>query len=96
MDDAQLRLDGNAAAGILSEIFAHEMTSARSACGSCGNIAELGAQHLYMNPLSPGAVLRCVTCECVLMVMVHANGRLRVAASGLDWVEVRMPDESPA
>jgi hypothetical protein len=96
MDDTDLRLDGNAAAALLSEIFAHDMTSALSACGSCGNIAELGARHLYMTPLAPGAVLRCETCESTLMVIVHGGGRMRVAASGLAWLEVRMPDASPA
>ena len=36
MDETQLRLDGNAAAGMLREIFVHEMSTARGACASCG------------------------------------------------------------
>jgi Family of unknown function (DUF6510) len=92
--DAPLRLDGNAAAGLLQEIFVHELTTARGECSGCGAVAELGAQHLYMTPRSPGAVLRCAMCESVLMVIVHAGGRFRLALQGLVWLE--MPDPAPA
>jgi hypothetical protein len=91
MDDSQLRLDGNAAAGILREVFVHDLTAARGACTSCGTIAPVGKQHLYMYPLSPGAVLRCSVCQQVLMVLVHADGRYRMGLQGLKWLEV--PDE---
>ena len=88
MDETQLRLDGNAAAGILREVFVHELSAARGACASCGGIAPLGSQHLYMYPLSPGAVLRCATCQDVLMVVVHAGGRYRLGLPGLTWLEM--------
>jgi hypothetical protein len=88
MDETQLRLDGNAAAGILGEVFVHEMSAARGACASCGGIAPLGSQHLHMYPRSPGAVLRCATCQDVLMVLVHAGGCYRLALPGLSWLEV--------
>ena len=90
MDESQLRLDGNAAAGILREVFVYEMSAARGACASCGAIAPLGSQHLYMYPRSPGAVMRCTACEDVLMVFVHAGGRYRFGLRGLAWLE--MPD----
>ena len=90
MDETQLRLDGNAAAGILREVFVHELSAARGACASCGAIAQLGSQHLYMYPRSPGAVLRCTSCQDVLMVFVHAAGRYRLGLRGLTWLE--MPD----
>ena len=40
MDETQLRLDGNAAAGILREVFVHELSAARGECASCGAIAQ--------------------------------------------------------
>jgi hypothetical protein len=89
MEDQQLRLDGNAAAGLLREVFVHELTDARGACASCGAVGEMGAQHLYMSPRSPGAVLRCSVCESVLMVVVHAGGRFRVGVQGLIWIEMQ-------
>jgi hypothetical protein len=89
MDDTQLRLDGNAAAGMLGEVFVHDLSSARGACASCGVVAEMGSRHLYMFPLSPGAVLRCNICHAVLMVFVHAGGRYRLGLQGLKWFEIR-------
>ena len=89
INDRQLRLDGNAAAGLLQELFVHELTAARGACATCGAVGEMGAQHLYMSPRSPGAVLRCASCESVLMVVVHAGGRFRLGLQGLAWLEMR-------
>ena len=94
MDESQLRLDGNAAAGIWREVFVHELSAARGACASCGTSAPLGSQHLYMYPRSPGAVLRCAACQDVLMVFVHAGGRYRLGLPGLTWLE--MPDSVEA
>ena len=88
MDDTRMRLDGNAAAGLLQELFVPEMTTTRAACAACGRVAELGAQHLYMNPQAPGAVLRCNTCTNTLMVVVHANGRYRLGVQGCLWLEM--------
>jgi hypothetical protein len=88
VDETQLRLDGNAAAGILRDVFERELTTARGKCASCGSIAQIGAYHLYMYPLSPGAVLRCGTCQCVLMVFVQIGERRRLGVQGLTWLEV--------
>jgi len=95
MDGDQLRLDGNAAAGLMREIFVPDLTDARGACESCGAIAHIGSQHLYMTPLSPGAVLRCGTCEAVLMVLVRADDRYRFSLRGLTWFEFAASERLP-
>jgi hypothetical protein len=92
MDERQLRLDGNAAAGLLQELFVHELTSARGACASCGAVAEMGGQHLYMYSHAPGAVLRCKDCGGVLMVLVHGGGRFRLGLQGFAWLEIKESD----
>jgi hypothetical protein len=89
MDETQMRLDGNAAAGMLDEVFSHEMTVARAKCAGCGTIAEIGAEHVYMYPHSPGMVLRCNTCENVLMVVVTGAGWRRMGLQGMTWLETR-------
>jgi hypothetical protein len=89
MDDQQLRLDGNAAAGLFQDVFVHELTAARGECATCGAVGEMGAQHLYMTSRSPGAVVRCHVCESVLMVLVHAGGRFRLGLRGLAWMEMQ-------
>jgi hypothetical protein len=57
--DEALRLDGNAAAGMLSAIFTHEMTSAQSTCAHCGRTMPMGSLMLYGGQI--GMVLRCPT-----------------------------------
>jgi Family of unknown function (DUF6510) len=91
MDETQLRLDGNASAGILREIFVHDMTGALGACANCGAVGNIGAQHLYDYPDGPGAVLRCSSCEYLLMVLVQAGTRYRLGAQGLAWIEIEEP-----
>jgi hypothetical protein len=40
MKEADLMVDGIALAGVLGEVFVHEMTSARVACEGCGDSDE--------------------------------------------------------
>jgi hypothetical protein len=88
MDETELRLDGNAVAGLLRELFVDEVTNARGACAACGAVGEVGAQHLYRYPHAPGAVLRCRACEAILMILVHGGGRYRLGLQGLTGLEV--------
>ena len=86
MDDVATRVDGNALAGELSEVFSREMTVARVACGGCGAVEQLGADHAYIQ--APGMVLRCFHCDNVLLVMVRAGDRLRVSFAGTKWIDL--------
>jgi hypothetical protein len=82
MDDADLRLDGNAAAGILGEVFAAEMTTAEATCAGCGAVNVLARAHLYAQ--APGLVLRCPACTAVLFCVVRfPDGGLVVDLTGL-------------
>src|SRR5258708_39459616 len=58
-------LDGNAAAGILSVVFAGDATCARATCVSCGATEHVGALRLYAYEM--GAVLRCPGCDAVVL-----------------------------
>ena len=57
MDYADLRLDGNAAAGLLSEVFAAEMTSASGTCAGCGATNVFAEAQLYTHAPGHGAPL---------------------------------------
>jgi len=92
MDESELRLDGNASAGLLREIFVHDMTAARGACSSCGAVGYIGAQHLYDYPYGPGAVLRCSSCEGLLMVVVRTGTHYRLGTQGFFWMELEAPE----
>src|SRR5262245_49820550 len=66
-------LDGNAAAGDLSAIFAMDVTIAEAQCAHCGAIKRFAEAHLYMQ--APGVVARCAVCEHVLLRFVKARQR---------------------
>jgi hypothetical protein len=80
-----LRLDGNAAAGLLREVFATEVTNARGTCDGCGAVDAVGAVHVYR---SAGTVLRCPHCDCVLMLIVEGRSRIWIHLRGLRSFEV--------
>ena len=64
-------LDGNAAAGELSKIFALDVTAAQGQCAHCGAKRRFAEAHLYMQ--GPGIVARCAVCEHVLLRLVTAR-----------------------
>ena len=61
-------LDGNAAAGLLRQIFAFDATIARVVCGSCERGHAIAALKLYGLPM--GAILRCPDCHAALIRVV--------------------------
>ena len=80
-----LRLDGNAVAGLLREVFAAEMTTAVGTCDGCGAVEAVGAVHVY---LAAGTVLRCPHCEAVLMKLVTEGGRIWIDMRGVRMLEL--------
>ena len=87
----ELKLDGNAAAGVLQEIFVHEMTMARAICASCGATNLVGGLAVYMH--GPGTVIRCPGCDNVLMSVVHGGGRYWIEMQGIR--NLRIADSLP-
>ena len=81
-----LTLDGNAAAGLLQEVFAAEMTTAAGTCDGCGAVEPLGAVRLYRGA---GIVLRCPHCESVVMKLVTNGARIWIDLRGLRTLELR-------
>jgi uncharacterized protein DUF6510 len=80
-----LRLDGNAAAGLLTEVFVRDVTTAVGTCGSCGSAEAVGAIHVY---LAAGTVFRCPHCEDVLMKVVTDGERIWIDLRGLRSLEL--------
>ena len=74
-------LDGNAAAGELSKVFAVDITTAEGRCGECGTTKCLAEAHLYMH--GPGLVARCPACEHVLLRFVKARQRAFLDLRGM-------------
>ena len=77
----QMRLDGNAAAGRLSELFARDMTTALATCAGCHTSAPLGAVAEYGQNM--GVVLRCERCDTVMLRLVRTPRAIHVDATGI-------------
>jgi hypothetical protein len=79
-------LDGNAAAGELSKIFAVDVTAAQGQCANCGAIRRFADARLYMQ--APGVVARCAVCEHVLLRLVTAQERMFLDARGMTYLRL--------
>jgi hypothetical protein len=79
-------LDGNAAAGELSKIFAVDVTAAEGQCAHCGAIKHFAEAHLYMQ--CPGIVARCAACEQVLLRLVSIRQRVFLDLSGMAYLSL--------
>jgi hypothetical protein len=82
-----LRLDGNAAAGLLSELFAVEVTAALLTCAACGARGPVGAAHVYDR--GPGTIVRCPSCTAVLLRVARIRGRLVADLRGVAALDCR-------
>jgi uncharacterized protein DUF6510 len=79
LDDGAL--DGNAIGGLLIEVFGAEMTTAVATCGSCGTARAVAELTVYEHGI--GTVVRCRSCEAVLMAFVRIRGVVCVDLLGL-------------
>jgi hypothetical protein len=77
-------LDGNAAAGELSKIFAIDVTAAEAQCAHCGTTKRFAEAHLYMH--GPGVVARCVACQHVLLRLVSVRQRVFLDVRGMRYL----------
>jgi hypothetical protein len=75
-----LRLDGNAAAGILREIFLPELTAARATCAHCGSARAVGALLVYAHGM--GTVVRCPGCDGVVLCLARTPTQIWLDPSG--------------
>ena len=82
-----LMLDGNAAAGLLQEIFSLEMTASPTECANCGRQGEVGTLLAFTR--SPGAVLRCPACEQVMIRIVETPDAIYLDARGAVYLRLQ-------
>ena len=68
---AALPLDGNAAGGVLGELFALDVTTAAVTCGGCGTVTEVGEIRVYGGAM--GAIFRCTHCSNAVIRLVRTR-----------------------
>jgi hypothetical protein len=73
------KLDGNAAGGVLHAIFPFEMTTVEGECAGCGKRLVLGSVAVYKTGM--GTILRCPSCDTVLIRVAEVEGRY--------WLDMR-------
>ena len=89
-----LRLDGNVAAGILSEIFVPELTAARATCAGCGAKRPVGALLAYAHGM--GIVLRCPDCDFVVLRVARTPTQIWLDMTGAASIVARAEAAPPA
>ncbi len=80
------KLDGNAAAGILQQIFPYEMTMARITCTGCGATMAMGETAAYMHGM--GTVIRCPISDTVLIRVAQIKGRYFLDMRGVRVLQI--------
>lgn len=86
--DSQTFLDVNVAAGELRQIFTFDVTMATCQCGSCGQTGPLAEEYVYA--MKPGLVVRCRSCENVLMRVVTGSGNAWLDLRGMTFLQSPM------
>ena len=79
-------LDGNAAAGELSNLFAMDVTAAEGQCAHCGEKRRFAEAHLFMR--GPGIVARCAVCDNVLLRLVNVRERMFLDMRGMTFLSL--------
>ncbi|HEY6410466.1 MAG TPA: DUF6510 family protein [Ktedonobacteraceae bacterium] len=80
------KLDGNAAAGVLQEIFPFDMTLVQATCTGCGAANAVGALAAYIHGM--GTVLRCPSCESVLIRVAQIKGHYWLDMRGVRVLQI--------
>ncbi len=85
--DNELRLDGNAAAGPLREVFSFEVTTAQYSCEECGGTDRLGAAIVY-EVRELGTIVRCPSCDNALIRLARNRERYVVDLRGTRYLMI--------
>jgi len=88
-----LRLDGNAAAGILSELFVPDLTAARVTCAHCGATRAVGALLVYAHGM--GTVVRCSSCDAVVLCVTRTATQVWLDPTGVRRIMIAVAGVSP-
>lgn len=74
-------VDGNALAGVLTDVLGTDATTARLRCAGCGTAGVLAVTRVHRSPM--GSVARCRGCDTVLVTVVETPTGRRVGFPGV-------------
>jgi len=87
-DDAPL--DGNAAGGLLSELFAFDVTAATVICEGCEAEGEIAQAKVYGGTM--GVLIRCAHCHTAIIRLTHTPQGFWLDMRGARSFFVRPPE----
>jgi uncharacterized protein DUF6510 len=85
--DGAVPLDGNAAGGLLGELFAVDMTVATLTCEGCGAMAPVAEVRVYGGPM--GAIFRCGSCDAAVLRLARTPAGFWLDLRGARCLQVR-------
>ena len=80
-ETATARVDGNALAGVLTEVFEGDVTARVGVCGGCGAAAPLAETVVELDDVA--AIVRCRSCTHTLFTVLRDARGTRVVFAGL-------------
>jgi phage FluMu protein Com len=77
-------LDGNAIAGTLAAAIGADLTVVPGRCAHCGAVTVIGELRAYVR--APGSVLRCPTCDGVVLRVVETADATYIDVRGAAYL----------
>ncbi|MFK4834357.1 DUF6510 family protein [Microbacterium sp. ZW T2_14] len=74
-------VDGNAAAGLLWDVFEADVTALIAVCGGCHEGAPVAAAVVEIDEAA--AIVRCRTCTHTLFTVLRQDGRARLVIGSM-------------
>lgn len=78
---ASARVDGNAVAGLLSDLFDGDVTLLAGVCGGCGAVASLAEAVVELDETA--AIARCRSCTHTLFTVLRDGDEVRLRFGAL-------------
>ena len=82
----EMKLERNAAGGMLQMTLPFDMTLVQATCAGCGATNAFGAIAAYMHGM--GTVVRCQSCDTVLIRVAQVRGRYLLDMPGIRVFEI--------
>ena len=86
MESTPRHLDGNAAAGPMTDLLAFDITSAIGTCTECRNDVVMAQAVVYSR--GPGMVARCPDCEHPMFRVAASDDQVWLDMTGLSSLRV--------
>ena len=80
-ENARSVVDGNAAAGMLGDIFGGDVTTLVGVCGGCSSAVPLAETHVELDETA--AIVRCRACTHTLFTTLHTPSGIRLVIGTL-------------